>query len=315
MTARLIMRLAVAAARPVTDEVLLVDFRHPRRPTLPPWSPGAHVDLRLPDGRVRQYSLCGDPDDLSFYRVAIKREADGRGGSLWAHANLEPGAAALVSAPRNNFPLAANATRHVLVAGGIGVTPMLPMVRALAARGADFQMHHCARSRPLAPLIDALEHICGPRLHRWFAADGQRFDPAMIGAPDTDAHLYACGPRRLLDAVQEHALAAGWAEARIHVERFQATLDENFKPEPFDARLASSGQVLHVPADQSLLQVLRAHGVAMPSSCELGVCGSCICGYRDGVVIHRDQVLAVEARQDRMTPCVSRARVGVTLDL
>ena len=309
------MRLAVAAARPVTDEVLAVDFRHPRRPTLPPWTPGAHVDLRLPDGRVRQYSLCGDPDDLSFYRVAIKREEEGRGGSRWAHDNLVAGAAALVSAPRNNFPLAATATRHILVAGGIGVTPMLPMARALAAGGADFTLHHCARARRLAPLIDELEQICGARLRRWFAADGARFHPAMIGAPDANTHVYACGPRRLLDAVQEYALATGWAEGRLHVERFEATSDENFKPEPFDARLASTGQVLHVPADQSLLAVLRAQGIAMASSCELGVCGACVCGYRDGVVIHRDQVLAVEARQDRMTPCVSRARVGVTLDL
>ncbi|MFJ5487108.1 2Fe-2S iron-sulfur cluster-binding protein [Hansschlegelia beijingensis] len=107
----------------------------------------------------------------------------------------------------------------------------------------------------------------------------------------------------------------GWPEARIHAEAFQATLDENFKPEPFDATLASTGETLHVPADRSLLDVLREHGVTMPSSCELGVCGSCVCGYRDGVVIHRDAVISVTDRQNRIAPCVSRARVAVTLDL
>ncbi|MBX9933026.1 MAG: 2Fe-2S iron-sulfur cluster binding domain-containing protein, partial [Methylobacterium sp.] len=122
-------------------------------------------------------------------------------------------------------------------------------------------------------------------------------------------------PQRLLDTVQEALKTAGWPDAQVHSEVFQAILDENFKPEPFDARIASTGAVLHVPADRSLLQVLREHGLATASSCELGVCGTCTCGYRDGAVIHRDVVLPVAKRQDRMTPCVSRARVSVTLDL
>ncbi|MBB2961447.1 PDR/VanB family oxidoreductase [Methylobacterium sp. R2-1] len=314
MTARLIMKLQVVSAVPTTPDVLRVVFRHPLRPELPEWTPGAHVDLRLPDGKVRQYSLCGDPDDRAHYAMAIKREADGRGGSLWAHANLTEGGLAHVSSPRNNFPLA-DGTRHVFVAGGIGITPFVAMARALAAVGGDFILHFCARSAAEAPLLDELRIVCGDRLQLWFSGAGRRFEPALIGPPTPGTHLYACGPQRLVDAVQAAADAGGWAPDRVHIERFAATLDENYKPEPFDARIASTGEVLHVPADRSLLDVLRENGFPVASSCEIGTCGSCECGYRDGTVIHRDQVLPLGRRQDRMMPCVSRARVGVTLDL
>lgn len=315
MTARLVMKLRVADARPETPDVLRVALVHPLRPELPAWTPGAHVDLRLPDGAVRQYSLCGDPADRTRYEVAIKREADGRGGSLWAHANLSPGAVAHVSAPRNNFPLAEGAERHVLVAGGIGVTPLGPMARALAGAGADFTLHLCTPSAARAPLLADLRAICGDRLRTWFSDEGRRFDPASIGAPEAGTHLYACGPRRLVDALEGAAADRGWPPERVHVERFAPTAEADYKPEPFDARIASTGAVLHVPADRSLLNVLREHGFVVPSSCELGTCGSCECGYRDGTVIHRDCVLPLARRQDRMMPCVSRARVGVTLDL
>jgi ferredoxin-NADP reductase len=314
VTARLIMKLRVAQARLTTPDVVHVTFVHPLRPELPEWTPGAHVDLRFP-GKIRQYSLCGDPADRTRYDVAIKHEPAGRGGSTWAHENLVVGAEAHVSAPRNNFPLATGALRHVLVGGGIGITPLLPMARSLATAGADFTLHFCARSAADAPLLAEAQAICGPKLRTWFTTGGQRFDPLQLGAPDTGTHIYACGPQRLLDAVTVGALAAGWPDSQIHAEVFQATLDENYKAEPFDVTLASSGAVLHVPADRSLLAVLRDNGVSMPSSCELGVCGSCICGYRDGIVIHRDVVIPLSARQDRMTPCVSRARVSLTLDL
>jgi ferredoxin-NADP reductase len=315
MTARLIMKLQVVRARHTTPDVLHLTFVHPHKPELPAWSPGAHVDLRLPDGRARQYSLCGDPNDRTCYRIAIKREAAGRGSSLWAHANLAEGAIAHVSAPRNNFPLANDASRHILVAGGIGITPFVSMARQLAADGADFELHLCARSAEAAPLLPELRTICGDRLRTWFSNEGLRFDPRMIGAPDEGRHLYVCGPQRLLDGVMAAAAEAGWPEARVHTEVFQPIRDENYNPEPFDALIASTGTILHVPADRSLLDILRAHGLVMTSSCELGVCGSCVCGYRNGTVIHRDAILPLASRQDRMMPCVSRAHVSVTLDL
>src|ERR1700733_9985515 len=156
MTARLIMKLRVERARYTTPDVLHLVFVHPVKPELPPWARGAHGDLRLPDGRVRQYSLLGDPADRTRYEIAIKREDPGRGASLWAHANLTVGAIAHVSAPRNNFPLAKDARRCVLVAGGIGITPFVSMARQLARDGADFELNLCARSAESAPLLAEL---------------------------------------------------------------------------------------------------------------------------------------------------------------
>lgn len=315
MSARLVMKLQVAAAVATTPDVLHLTLVHPRRPELPSWTAGAHVDLRLPDGRVRQYSLCGDPTDRGRYEIAIKREDAGRGGSAWVHGNLAVGSAADVSAPRNNFPLAPAARRHVLVAGGIGVTPLLAMARTLAADEADFALHLCARSAAEAPLLAEVRAVCGDRLQGWFSDEGRRFDAALLHDSTADTHVYACGPRRLTEAVQAALDTKGWPSEQVHVEHFGAVSDETFVPEAFEARIASTGAVLPVPADRSLLDVLREHGVSQPSSCELGVCGACECGYRDGAVIHRDAVLSVAKRQDRMTPCVSRARGCVTLDL
>jgi ferredoxin-NADP reductase len=312
MSARLIMKLRVQRARITSTDVLHLELVHPLRPELPEWTAGAHVDLRLPDGKVRQYSLCGDPADRSKYELAIKREGSGRGGSVWVHANLVPGAIAHVSAPRNNFPLS-KAGRCILVAGGIGVTPFAAMTRVLAREGRDFAMHLCARSPSHAPLLPELRAICGERLATWFSGEGRRFSADVIGARDDDTHVYVCGPQRLLDDVQ--AALTHWPDDQVHCEVFQPTLDENFKPEPFEATIASTGQRLLVPADRSLLDVLRENGFIMASSCELGLCGSCECGYRDGMVIHRDKALPVSKRQDRLLTCVSRARVAVTLDL
>ncbi len=314
MTARLIMKLRVDDVQASTPDVSVFTLRHPRRAHLPAFTPGTHVDLRLPDGRIRQYSLCGDPADTTAYRIAIKREDAGRGASVWAHGALAPGTTALVSAPRNNFPLASAASRHVLIAGGIGVTPFLAMVQQLRRDGADYVLHYCARSGR-APVLAKLRAICGERLILHFADDPStlRFDPATLGDPDPDTHVYCCGPQRLTDAVRQ--ATAHWPEAQVHFEVFQATLDESFKAEPFDVTLASTGETLRVPADRSALDVLRAHGLMLPSSCELGVCGACEFGYHGGVVIHRDSVLGVGARQDRVMLCVSRARVAVTLNL
>jgi len=311
MTARLIMKLRVEKARLTSPEVLHLRLVHPLRPELPQWSAGAHVDLRLSDGRVRQYSLCGDPRDRSSYEIAIKREAHGRGGSIWAHQNLREGAIAHVSAPRNNLPLAEKAKRHVLIAGGIGITPLASMARILSAENSDYVLHYCARSAEEAPLLTELRAGCGERLIPWFSRQGRRFDTRALPCSDQVTHVYVCGPQRLVDSVQQ--ALRGWPEEQIHNEIFQPTIDENFKAEPFEAVIASSGQTLLVPADRSLLDVLRDNGFIMPSSCELGVCGSCECGYRDGIVIHRDRVLPLAKRQDRLLPCVSRARVSITL--
>lgn len=313
MTARIIMKLDVIGREPAGDGTIRLIFKHPWRETLPEWTPGSHVDLRLPDGKIRQYSLIGDPHRKDVYVIAVKQEFDGRGGSRWIHEALAAGKQAHVTAPRNNFRLAEHNGRHVLIAGGIGVTPLLSMARALAERNADFVLHYCARSEQ-ASLLDELRDICGEKLQLHLPG-GTRFDAAAtLGQEDPlSTQVYCCGPDRLTASVRE--ATQDWNPDTVHFEIFQPTLDENFKPEPFDVTIASSGKTIRIPADRSALDVLRENGFILPSSCELGVCGSCECGYRDGIVIHRDSVLGLSARQDRMMLCVSRARVSVTVDL
>jgi len=312
------MKMTVCHVRAVTESVKAFTFRHPRRAHLPAPTPGAHVDLHLPGGQVRQYSLCGDPADDTVYQIAVKREDDGRGASRWIHDNLRIGSMVPVSAPRNNFPLGQGA-HHVLVAGGIGITPMMPMVRYLARRNVSFALHYCAHEEQSTPFLPELRDICGrERLTTYFSAAAARPSArlsveALLKSVTPGVHVYCCGPPRLTPAFR--AAAFNWPERYVHCEVFKPTLDENFVAEPFDVKLASSGQVLRVPADKSALEVLRAHGVGLPSSCEFGICGACACRYLEGAVIHRDSVLDMTARQDRMILCVSRARVNVTLDL
>jgi vanillate O-demethylase ferredoxin subunit len=309
------MKMGVCDARPITDSVRVFTLRHPRREHLPAPTPGSHVDLRLPGGKIRQYSLCGDPDDDTAYQIAVKREDDGRGASRWIHDNLRVGSTLPVSAPRNNFPLAA-ASRHIFIAGGIGITPILAMVRHLARRQADFELHYCAHDSRQAPFMPELGEVCGPgRLSTYFSDQRSvRLDvEALLKSVTPGVHVYCCGPARLTQAFRVAAI--NWPESYVHSEIFKPTLDENFVPEPFDVKLASTGEVLRIPANKSALEVLRSHGVALPSSCEFGICGACSSRYVDGTVIHRDAVLDVTARQDQMILCVSRARVGVTLDL
>lgn len=317
MTARLIMGLQVAAVDELTPTVKLVRLRHPRRPALPAPEAGAHVDVHLPDGRVRQYSLCGDPGDAGEYAIAIQREDAGRGGSRWLHEQAVVGATWRVSAPRNHFALASPARRHVFVAGGIGITPFLPLAMQARSRGEPVLLHFCARSASAAPLLPALRSLVGPavELQTWFAdaQPRQRFDAASLGAPADGVHVYACGPARLIDAVLE--ATATWPEVQVHVERFAPLDDAAFVPQAFSLELTSDGRRFEVPAERSALEVLREAGLSMPSSCELGVCGACECGYRAGEVIHRDVVLGPAARRTRLMPCVSRARGHLLLDL
>jgi ferredoxin-NADP reductase len=317
LTARIIMKMTVCDVRAVTDSVKAFTFCHPRRAHLPAPTPGSHVDLRLPGGQIRQYSLCGDPSHDTVYRIAVKREDGGRGASRWIHDNLRVGSVIPVSAPRNNFPLG-RASHHVFVAGGIGITPILPMVQYLARRETTFALHYCAHDEQSAPFLTELREICGRWLTTYFTVTGERRSArldveALLKSVTPGAHVYCCGPPRLTQAFRTAAF--NWPDRYVHCEVFKPTLDENFVAEPFDVKLASSGEVLRVPANKSALEVLRAHGVGLPSSCEFGICGACACHYTEGTVIHRDSVLDMTARQDCMILCVSRARTSVTLAL
>jgi len=282
---------------------------------------GAHIDVHLPGSLVRQYSLCNAPGETHRYLIGVLRDADSRGGSQAMHDHIDTGSTLSISAPKNHFPLV-EARRTLLLAGGIGVTPILSMAEALAAKGADFEMHYSARSPERAAFRERIG-ACGfvGRVHfHYDSGDAARkLDLAtLLAAPQPGTHLYVCGPQGFIDHVLGSAKALGWTPAQLHVEYFGAAAVAASGDQAFDVRLASSGKVVTVPAGQSVIQVLAAQGVAIPYSCEEGVCGTCLTRVLEGVPDHRDMYLTEEeqAANDQFTPCCSRARTPLlVLDL
>ena len=285
---------------------------------LPPWQPGAHLDLTLPSGLRRQYSLCGDPADRRAYRIAVRRLPSGGGGSVEVHDALPTGTRLTVSTPRNAFPFAADRS-VLLLAGGIGITPLLPMAREAARRGLDWRLVHTGRSRATMPFGDELAALdSGGRIQ--FRPDDEQDGPGN-GLPDLGALLaearpgtavYVCGPTPMLDAVRR-AFDASPATA-LHFERFSAAPVVGGRP--FTLRLRGSGRVLDVPADRSALDVLREDDPATPYSCRQGFCGVCRRTVVSGQVEHRDRRLSDQERAEgQMLVCVSRAPEGACLEL
>ncbi|WAG76892.1 PDR/VanB family oxidoreductase [Metapseudomonas furukawaii] len=286
---------------------------------LPAFEAGAHLDLHLPGGLVRQYSLCNAPGETHRYRLAVLLDPASRGGSRAVHEQLRVGQRLTTSAPRNLFALASEGARSLLFAGGIGITPILAMAQALASRDEDFELHYCMRSRKLAAFVDWLEASPFADRVRLHADDG----PAPLDAPALlrdagNAHLYVCGPNGFMEHVLGCARTAGWDESRLHREYFVAPAQPAGEDRAFEVRLARSGLTLQVPAGRSVAQVLDEAGVCVPLSCEQGICGTCLTGVLDGEPEHRDSFLtdAERARNDQFTPCCSRARSAcLVLDL
>ncbi|MBY6685594.1 oxidoreductase [Rhodococcus sp. BP-149] len=305
------IKVDVLDRRAVAQDV--VELTLGGRGPLPTWTPGSHIDIHLPADLVRQYSLCGDPDDAEVYRVAILRESDGRGGSLHLHDSVAKNSILEISPPRNHFSLA-RAERYVFVAGGIGITPLLPMMRAADAQGADWTLDYCGRTRCAMAYADVLEP--DPRVRLAAADEGGRLDvEAVLAAPGQDTLVYCCGPSRLLDAVE--AVTSTWPEGSIHTERFTPReIDEPVLP--FDVQLARSGMSLHVPADRAMIDVMEDAGVVVPASCRQGTCGTCETMVLAGAPQHRDSVLtrAEQDAGDCMMVCVSRANgTSLLLDI
>lgn len=273
---------------------------------LPVFSPGAHIDIFLPGGPVRQYSLCGDPSERSRYRIAVLRCADSRGGSLAMHA-LRRGDMIGAGVPRNHFPLEPGAGHSILIAGGIGITPILCMARHLAAHGASFELHYCCRAEHHAAFRTELS---GPdfagRVH-WHWGPNRLELGALLAGSAGGSHVYVCGPERLMDAVSAAASCLGWPAARVHREYFKANGADTSNDRPFDLKIASSGRVIRVDTGVTALAALTAAGIAIPASCGQGVCGTCVTGVLEGEPEARDHCLPPSCI-DRFTPCCSRAR-------
>jgi vanillate O-demethylase ferredoxin subunit len=288
---------------------------------LPPFSAGSHIDLHLADGLVRQYSLCNDPQETHRYLIAVLREPASRGGSVAVHA-LQPGHELRISDPKNHFALAHDASHHLLLAGGIGITPMLCMAERLARIGASFELHYCTRSlerTAFAARIAASSFAARAHLHHDDGPAAQKLDLAAVTAvPRPGSHLYVCGPGGFMCAVLDAARAAGWTEEALHREYFSAAPVTGGGDSSFEVMVASSGKVITVNAGQSVVAALAAAGVELPVSCEQGVCGTCVTRILQGEPDHRDMYLTAQeqARGDCFTPCCSRSKSArLVLDL
>lgn len=288
---------------------------------LPPFEAGAHIDVHLAGNLVRQYSLCNAPGETHRYLIGVLRDTDSRGGSQAMHDHVDLGSVLHISEPKNHFPLV-DAKRTLLLAGGIGVTPILAMAETLAAKGAAFEMHYCARSPEKAAFKERLAG-CGFAAQVQFHYDSgdaaQKLDlAALLAAPDADTHVYVCGPQGFIDYVMGTAKAQGWSPAQLHVEYFSAAAVDTSGDQAFDVKLASSGKVVTVPAGKTVIKVLEEQGVVVPYSCEEGVCGTCLTRVLEGVPDHRDMYLTEEeqAANDQFTPCCSRSKTPLlVLDL
>jgi ferredoxin-NADP reductase len=307
------LRLLVARRTTGSEGVAVLELRDPAGADLPAWSPGAHVDLNLPGGLVRQYSLCGDPHDRSVWQIGVLREADGRGGSAYVHDQVLEGTEIDVRGPRNHFELAPS-PRYVFIAGGIGITPILPMAAAAEEEGAEWEFHYGGRSRTSMAFLDALHALEAATGHGVTVTLHPQDEvglidlPRILGTPRPDTLVYCCGPEPLLQAVEN--ACADWPPGTLHVERFAPKEQgERVLSGDFEVELSLSGQTLTVPPDKSILEVVEDAGIPVLSSCQEGTCGTCETVVLAGEVDHRDSLLTPEeqAANDTMFICVSRA--------
>ncbi|MGN6426687.1 MAG: PDR/VanB family oxidoreductase [Leifsonia sp.] len=301
------LTLRVDELRREADGVLSLRLADPSGRPLPAWTPGEHVDVRFANGVERQYSLCSGPADGEAWRIAVLREHSSRGGSRYVHETLRPGDLVTVSHPLDTFGYEQGAD-YVFVAGGIGITALLPMVRAAEAGGAAWRLLYLGRSRErMAFLTDAL--LRDERTRVFDAAAGGRADLAgELRSLPSGVRVYACGPARMLDALEE--LALDWPPGTLRVERFAAKpLAEPLSNDVFEVEAARSGMTVEVEPGCSILAALERAGIPVPNSCLEGICGTCETAIVDGVADHRDSILSPAEREENetMMVCVSRA--------
>ncbi len=292
-----LLELRVAARERLTADVVMLELEDAAGSALPPFEAGAHLVLHLPGGLRRPYSLCGPPADRQRYRIAVKRKPGSRGGSMQVHDACPVGTRLRASPPQNRFRLAAGARSHTLLAAGIGITPLLAMAEALHASGEAFELHMFARSPDLLPFASRLTAApWADRVHLHFRHGGAQVRPGVDGIvaalPD-DTHLYVCGPPAFMQAATATHHALGRPPAHLHTESFTGRDGESLADgEPFDLVLARSGRVLPVPARRSVVQILADAGIAVPTSCGQGLCGSCRVRVLDGRPRHGEQHVA-----------------------
>jgi len=310
------LSVRISHSAQVADTVRMFELRRADGADLPEFTPGSHISIRVPNGEIRKYSLCNDPAERDRYVIAVLREASGRGGSVSLVDDAKDGDELLISEPRNDFPLVKSPAGYTFIAGGIGITPILSMIRQLKSEnGARFKLYYCTRTKANTAFHDELS---GPEFRGQVVMhhDGGDIDKALDLWPvleNPKGHVYCCGPRGLMDAVRD--MSGHWNASNVHFEAFAET--EAHKPDdrPFTVNLARSGRAVEVPADQTILAAIRAAGIEAPSSCESGTCGTCKTALLAGEPDHRDLVLAERERGDHIMICVSRAKSDtITID-
>ncbi|MEM6562849.1 MAG: 2Fe-2S iron-sulfur cluster-binding protein [Pseudomonadota bacterium] len=303
-----VLRLEVTDARSLSSNVTLYDLRSPEGCDLPEWTAGAHVDVVVTPDLIRQYSLTGDPNDRRRYQIAVLREAAGRGGSIMLHRLFRPGRRVVVSKPINHFALEHRASMSLLMAGGIGATPMIAMAHELYRADAPFAFHYSASTRASAACLDLLTDAgWSDRVQLHVSGEGGRADlDGILVKPLTGAHVYICGPDGYMTAVRDAAVRAGYDEDEIHTEHFAVPDVPEYENHPFQLQL-QNGQKIDVSPEQSAADALIESGVHVDLKCADGLCGVCKCGVLQGDVEHRDFVLSKSQRADQMILCQSRA--------
>ncbi len=311
------MPLRVTRNDKIADGIHLLEFRDAGGKPLPEFSAGAHITIRVPNGSLRKYSLCNDPAERDRYTIAVKREVNGRGGSTNLIDGVKAGDELMVSAPINDFELPQRTQDFLFIAGGIGITPIMAMIRQVQAEAKRFRLFYCTRSPETTAFRDEL---CALEFKDKITIHYDHGDPArsldlrpILAERKNREHLYCCGPRPLMEAVR--AMTDHWSSAAVHFEAFSDAETHKPNDRPFKVRLAHSGQVIEVPTTKTILEALREHGVDVPSSCETGTCGTCRTKLLAGQADHRDLVLAEHERGDNIMICVSRVRGDeITID-
>jgi ferredoxin-NADP reductase len=304
------LNVRVESVTPVND--LITRFRFVQRDgaPMPAFSGGAHTVVEMDDNgtrRLNPYSLMSDPEDRSAYEISVRRDDQGRGGSLFMHRHVKPGMEMTLSYPVNLFPLDTRARKHLMIAGGIGITPFLAQIAQLTHLGGRFELHYAARNRSLGAYMDRLTAAHPDRVHPYFDEEKQAIDlHRILATQPIGTHLYVCGPKGMISWVLTTAEGMGWPKQALHHEEFLAPGTGT----AFTAHLAASGKTITVGTTQSLLEAMEAHGVDAPYLCRGGACGQCETNVIacDGTILHRDHWLTPEEQAEgrKIMPCVSR---------
>jgi ferredoxin-NADP reductase len=313
-----LIEVRLTAIRFAARDTNLFEFRRLDGKPLPPYEPGAHVDVHLPSGHSRSYSLIVARPDPDTYTFGIKRDPASRGGSRFMHDELRVGRTVKISAPRNNFRLKEDAGHTVLIAGGIGITPIRCMVQRLTERERSFALHYACRSRADAAFLHELQEVAGASFHFDDESEGRFLDVAgIVAVAAKDAHLYCCGPTPMLNAFE--AITKDWPREQVHVEYFTPkTEPAKARKGGFTVELARSGQEFFIPEGRSILEVLLDEGVDVDYSCELGICGACEQRIISGIAEHHDSILSEEEQAENkrvMICCAGSKSERLVLDM